>query len=117
MSKILKKLRSKKGESIGEVLVALLISSLGLTLLAGMITSAKSVLDRSKTKMDSYNGNIATLVKHTSDIRFTGDVSIKVKEQGGEYKTWDFTVDTSAANVNYYVTSDFQSTPVVAYSV
>ena len=38
-NKIVSKLKSRSGESIGEVLIALLVAAVGLVLLAGMIAS------------------------------------------------------------------------------
>ena len=49
-----KKLRSRCGESIAEVLIALLIAALGLTLLAAMITSASRMIRMSKANMAAY---------------------------------------------------------------
>ena len=49
-----KKLCSNTGETIGETLVALLISSLALLMLAGAITAATRVVDRSKTAIADY---------------------------------------------------------------
>ncbi len=51
---IYEKLRSRAGESISETLVALLISSLALVMLAAMITSTSRVVKQSKLKMDDY---------------------------------------------------------------
>lgn len=48
------KLRECAGESIGETLVALLISSLALLMLAGAITAATRVVDRSRIVIDGY---------------------------------------------------------------
>ena len=42
------KLRGKRGESIGETLIALLISSLALVMLAGAISSAANIVTRGK---------------------------------------------------------------------
>ena len=51
---ILSKLKSEAGESLGEVLIALLIAALALTMLASVITTASSIINRSKTAMDRY---------------------------------------------------------------
>ena len=52
--RIQSKLRSRVGESIGETLIALLISALALMMLAGAISSAARIVTRSKTAMDEY---------------------------------------------------------------
>lgn len=48
------KLRSKKGETIGETLIALLISSLALLMLAGAISAAAKVVTSGKAAIEQY---------------------------------------------------------------
>ena len=48
------KVKSKKGESITEVLVALLISALAIVLLAGMVNASTNMILKSKDKMEKY---------------------------------------------------------------
>ena len=50
----IKKLKSKTGETIAEVLIALLISSLALVMLAGMISATQSTIAKSKNKLEEY---------------------------------------------------------------
>ena len=52
--RIMKKIKSQAGETIAEVLVALLISSVALVMLAGMIASTTNLVTRSKSKMEAY---------------------------------------------------------------
>ena len=52
--RIIKKVKSRAGETIAEVLVALLISSVALVMLAGMIASTTSMVTQSKSKMEKY---------------------------------------------------------------
>jgi len=55
MKKTIKsKIRSIAGETIGETLIALLISALALLMLAGAIGSASKIVTRNKTAMDEY---------------------------------------------------------------
>ena len=61
-----KKLGSQNGESLAETLIALLIASLALVMLAGAMTTASSILTRSKDKLEGENGYYSqteTLVK------------------------------------------------------
>ena len=51
MECIVKKLRSRAGESIAEVMVALLISALGMSLLVGMIGASVRIIDNSTKAM------------------------------------------------------------------
>jgi len=57
------KLKSCVGESIGETLIALLISALALIMLAGAISSASRIVTRNKASMEEYyiggNGGIS----------------------------------------------------------
>ena len=55
---MLKKLRSTAGESIGETLVALLISALALVMLAGAVSSASNIITRSNDAMNDYYRDI-----------------------------------------------------------
>ena len=52
--RLLRKLRSSRGESISEVLVALLISSLALVMLASMISSTTSLVTKSRDVLSEY---------------------------------------------------------------
>lgn len=54
MNKIIRKLSSQAGESIGETLVALLISALALVMLAGAISTGMRIVTTSKEKLDVY---------------------------------------------------------------
>ena len=49
-----RKLHSKAGESIGETLVALLISALALVILAGVIGAATRIITRSNAAVKSH---------------------------------------------------------------
>ena len=48
------KLQSRVGETLAEVLIALLVSTLALMILAGMISSTTNVVKASEQKMDEY---------------------------------------------------------------
>lgn len=52
-TRMTEKLRSRAGESIAEVLVALLISVLGIALLVGMIGASTHIIDQSTGTMQS----------------------------------------------------------------
>ena len=66
MDGILKKYISRigdvRGDSIAEVLVALLISSLSLVMLATMISSASKMILTSKDKMNNYELTLNELI-------------------------------------------------------
>ena len=54
MKRALKKLRGRSGESIGETLVALLISALALVMLAAAITSGTGIIRRSNAAIEQH---------------------------------------------------------------
>lgn len=95
------KLREKAGESIGETLVALLISSLALLMLAGAISAASQVITRSKDKVDKYYEEDGNLVKLISGDTITINI---------------FNDDVSQDFPRVcYINKEFASNPVVAY--
>ena len=53
--KMLEKLRSRRGDSIAEVLVAMLISAVALVMLASMIASSGRMIRRSRESMEEYD--------------------------------------------------------------
>lgn len=54
MNSIRAKLKSRAGESLAEVLIALLVAALGVTMLASMITSSFNMITGSRSKLESY---------------------------------------------------------------
>ena len=54
MKKMIRKIRGSGGESISETLVALLIAALALVMLASMISSASSMVTKSKALFAEY---------------------------------------------------------------
>ena len=61
MKQIRNKIRSRAGESLAEVLVALLVATLALMILAGMISSTTSIVKASESKMGDYYAENAKL--------------------------------------------------------
>ena len=51
---IQKRLRSRAGETIAEVLVSVLIAALGMALLAGMISAASKMITNSRKSTETY---------------------------------------------------------------
>ncbi|MBR3245215.1 MAG: hypothetical protein IKF90_21400 [Parasporobacterium sp.] len=64
-NRIIKKFKSEKGESLSEVLVAVLVSTLGLVMLASMITSSMNIIMNSKTHYENYLKQEQILVGET----------------------------------------------------
>ena len=78
------KLRSQAGETIAEVLVALLISSVALIMLASMISATSSMVTRSKTAMEAYYEANESLERRTDSTK-TADINITIQDAGGAY--------------------------------
>jgi len=108
--KLLRRLRGRAGESIAEVLVALLISALAMMLLAGMINSSWKVLDSSRAALADYNAQESVLTAQGSSDR-TGTVTASL---GGD--AVKLNADTNVQiPVKYYVNDAVGGKPVVAY--
>jgi len=98
-----RKLRSNAGESIGETLVALLISALALVMLAGAISSTANMITTSDAKMGEYYDGDDVLVQQSS-----GAVASSVTIQGTK-------TAAQTRNISCYTNAAFASKPVVAY--
>ena len=105
--KWLAKLRDRSGESIGETLVALLVSSLALVMLAGAISSAHSLITRSDAKMTEYYQNDNALAERRGAQ--TAEVTIS------EDSTEEDALTPQALQVAYDINGAFGGTPVTAY--
>ena len=100
--KLMSKLKSEAGETLGEVMVALLIAALALTMLASAITSASRMITQSKTKMGSYyaaaNGlnssEEVTLNSVKIVTKTTGTITISIKDGDKSDHSYEDTVST-----------------------
>ena len=97
---LLKKLKNSNGESISETLVALLISSLALVMLAGAMTAALRVVTTGREKIDAYY--------ESSESTTSGSGSVTLKDESRVIL--DQTLD-----VTYEINDEFDSTPVISY--
>jgi type II secretory pathway component PulJ len=52
--KALNKLRSRRGESLVEILISLVVSSLGILMLAGVIATSTRIIKNNSLLMDQY---------------------------------------------------------------
>ena len=116
-TKLKNRLRSQAGESIAEVLVAMLISVLALTMLAVMISSTLSMVNKSKLKMNEYYDANRVLemqpdsTDNTNVTVSTGKISIK---SAGDMAVAELNV--TGIDVTMYRNDTF-SKPVYAYHV
>ena len=102
----MKKLRSRVGETLTETLVALLISSLALLMLAGAVTSATRVVTRSKDKMNEYYAADAGLANRTAAGR---TLNVELKDNADTSMSLTF-------QARSYENAAFPSRPVIAYA-
>ena len=77
------KLRSRRGESLGEVMVGLLIGALALTMLAGCIATCARIVLTSSSRMSEYYGRNNLLEQRMFDedegvTRQSGRVNIQL---------------------------------------
>ena len=71
LNRIRAKLHSRAGESIGETLVALLISALALLMLAGAVSSAAKLVTRNDASMRQYYSSEQSGIKGYWDGKFS----------------------------------------------
>ncbi len=76
---IRKRLRSRAGETITEVLVSVLIAALGMTLLAGMISAASKMITDSKKSTETYVNAENILATQPDSLEGT-DVHVDIRD-------------------------------------
>ena len=108
----IKKLRQKKGETLVEVLVSLLIVCLCLFMLATSINGAVTIIDSANKKMNRYY--------ERNNALSTGLVAGEYSEGSVTYKNGDsdcILVDgePSTVEVKYYTNEVFEDSKVIAY--
>lgn len=118
------KLTRQDGDSIAEVLIALLISSLALVMLASMITSsAKMITGSSKvindyyTAMNSINTYTVPAIPETIPAAQRGEdasvtVSLSTGKTGSSLKSF-----SQSYNVSFYADLVFQNKPVIVFKL
>ena len=121
MKKMKSRLRSKKGESIAEVLVAVLLSAIGLTMLATMISATSKMVIRSRNLTKEYVEQNNQLVEKADTSTRTGSVQVlqvnstssaatPIKLYGVPTANEDYSIP-----VKYYVNSRVGNVEVTSY--
>lgn len=105
--KIKTKLNNRAGESIAETLVALLISSLALVMLAGAISAASGVVVKSRSKLKEYydSNENNSVIKMSSGGTSRGNITIK--------NSSGTTIQTKT--ITYYQNTEFGKNIVISY--
>ncbi len=111
------KLRSKRGESLTEVLIAVLVSGIALMLLASTIAATKTIVTRSKAATQDYvGGNNQLVEKKTETVSGAGNIEFDVMDSVGNYHLTKLTDDSPTdISVQYYVNSALKTVLVAAY--
>lgn len=105
MNKLKARLRSRAGESIAETLLALLIASLAMMMLAGAISAAGGIVTRSRTAMEEYYGEDAKLAAHSGTPN-GGTVTIAIEGGGSASYAVNFYTNARADQVTAYGARD-----------
>lgn len=84
--KLKNKLKSKKGETITETLVSVLIAAAAMILFASMVTSSQRILQKSERIMDDYYAGETKMEAAMADGGTSGGTSNKVtiKQANGD---------------------------------
>ena len=86
IKRVKQKLKSDVGESIAEVLIALLIAALALTMLASVISTSARMISQSKDKLENYyaaNEELNTRIRTAADLTAivsSKEVTVTVKD-------------------------------------
>lgn len=111
--KISTKLKNRKGETLTEVLVSLLIGTLALALLAAMIGSSTRIIRTSETSMVQYYEQNNRLEERASgDEDASGKVSCS-SESGTS--TVRLSPGKDSVSVKCYVNQKAGKSPVISY--
>ena len=119
IKRVKQKLKSDAGESLGEVLIALLIAALALTMLASVISTSARMISQSKEKLEKYyaaNEELNTRTRDSSkNLTTTGTekevtVTVKAGDVGiGFLSTGDKIM------AQYFDNKQVSNTDVIAY--
>ena len=109
-----RKLRSRAGESLTEVLAALLVSALALTMLAAMISSSGKMIQKSEDKMEDYIAADRALVQKEGGTSDTVTASFSV--DGNPMKLSDEN-EESFFKVTCFQNTEFGGDGIISYKV
>ena len=110
-NRFLRRLKSRAGETITEVLIATLVSALGMALLAGMITASLSIMNRSRETALEYFESENALETRSDDSGHEGTVTL-TGASGGVKLTDDAAADVPVS----YVSRQIGKTTAISYS-
>lgn len=82
MRRLVKKIRSRKGETLAEILVSVLIVALSALLIASMFTAAGSI-NAAVKKLDENFYESVTQVESQSGTSTSGTVHFQIEDEAG----------------------------------
>jgi hypothetical protein len=109
--RIAARLKDKKGETLMELLFAMLISSLGMIILAGMIVASTNIIKRGNEVLKSYVTEENKIVAQDT-VKETGEATFKIS--GTERKLTDYD-NSYQVSVSYYENNKIGGKKVVTY--
>lgn len=102
---IRRKLKSRRGESLAEVLVAVLVAAIAITMFVGMVSAAIRVTKKNRDALDSYYKRNNLLVQYSDG---GGAVAGVTSERGtvtleGALKKEGVPENVEGVSVTYYI--------------
>lgn len=92
MKPFIRKLKSKKGESLAEILIAILIIAFGCMLIAAMYSASMSMnLDAQDADKDFYDA--ITKMESMGSGDKSGDLTVGITDENGATEKGDIKVD------------------------
>jgi hypothetical protein len=116
--RIAARLKDKKGETLMELLFAMLISSLGMIILAGMIVASTNIIKRGNEVLKSYVTEENKIVAQDT-VKETGEATFKISGTARMLTDYDDSDtdsdDSNQVSVSYYVNDKIGGKKVVTY--
>jgi|GEM_PF-2300190 len=112
-----KKLQSNAGESLAEVIVAVLVVALGMLLLASAVVSGANVIKTSEAAMNDYYENMNELELQEGDVQ-TVNAKVQLNRQTGTTYARIGTIAANkfgSSNIDLY-TTDITNARLKVYS-
>ncbi len=107
------KLGNKRGETIAETLIALLISSLALIMFAGAISAAKNIIDTSRRRYKEYYAADAAMVDGTAEGG--GKVTASINMSSVDLPETADSLSDLSYDVDYAVNNSLTKYPTITY--
>ena len=114
--RIAARLKDKKGETLMELLFAMLISSLGMIILAGMIVASTNIIKRGNEVLKSYVTEENKIVAQDT-VKRTGWATFKIGGTARKFTDYDDSDydDRNQFSVSYYENNKIGGKKVVTY--